>query len=385
MVAASEALVWDDRFRRYDFGPGHPFTEESRWLAVKLAEASGLFDGTEGGGPVIRISHVEPASRADLLRFHEEDYLALVERVSGLRHGGSLDAGDTPSFPGCFDSAARIVGGSLAALRAVETEQARRSFHPAGGLHHAHPDRASGFCIFNDLAIAIRTWLASGGRGRRVAYLDIDAHHGDGVMYGFFEDGRVLDVDFHQDGRTLFPGTGFPSEIGRGDGAGLKINVPLPPAAGDEAFLPLFDRIVPRFVREFRPDLIVLQHGVDAHGGDRLAQLQLTDRAYQHALASAIALSHELCGDRLLVSGGGGYSAQNVALVLARAALMLAGRTVPDSAALPAVFRKTFEETTAYPAPHNWSDKISPPPSAWSKSRETDLLTELSRSLGTKV
>ncbi|EQD44777.1 Histone deacetylase superfamily, partial [mine drainage metagenome] len=170
-----------------------------------------------------------------------------------------LDHGDTPAFPGCFEEAARIVEGTVRAVDFALAERGR-AFHPAGGLHHAHRDAASGFCIFNDVAVGVERAVSA---GHRVAYLDIDAHHGDGVMYGFYDSGRVLDIDVHQDGRTLFPGTGAVSEIGAGDGEGRKVNVPLPPGAGDETLVPLVARLVPTLLRDFRPDLIVVQHGAD--------------------------------------------------------------------------------------------------------------------------
>ena len=198
---------------------------------------------------------------------------------AGQRWGAPipLDAGDTPSFSGCFEAAARIAEGAACAVD-FTLEHKAPSFHPAGGLHHAHPDRASGFCIFNDVALAVGRAVAA---GHRVVYIDIDAHHGDGVMYGYYSSGRVLDIDFHQDGRTLFPGTGTTDETGLADGNGLKVNLPLPPGPGDEALGPLFQWIVPPLVRSFRPDLIVVQHGADGHVGDPLTALQYTSRVYR--------------------------------------------------------------------------------------------------------
>jgi acetoin utilization protein AcuC len=378
MSRAAAAVVWDPRFLHYDFGATHPFSERSRGLAVEL-----LRDSLERSAHAVEwVREVRPATRAVLERFHETDYVDLVERVSGQESPVLLDAGDTPSFTGCFEETARIVGGADVALRWT-LEHHRPAFHPSGGLHHAHPGRASGFCIFNDVAVAVRTALDD---GLRVAYVDIDAHHGDGVMYGFYDSGRVLDIDFHQDGRTLFPGTGFPSEGGRGDGAGLKANLPLPPLAGDEAILPLFRRVVPALLRSYHPDLIVLQHGVDGHRGDRLAQLQYSPAAYAEIDARVLELARELTDSRLLVTGGGGYRPDAVSRVLARTGLLLAGAEPPvESAMLPEEWRQRFRTDIGRSAPLAWADAEPAAPSPWTTDREAKLVSTLERELGVRL
>jgi len=373
------SVVWDDRFLDYAFGPDHPFSERSRWLAVRLLQASDLL--TTSGSRLVAPGGV--AADPDLRRFHAAEYLERVRAAGAAARPPLLDRGDTPGFPGCHDAAARLVEGTLVGLRAVLDSAGTHAFQPGGGLHHAHPSRASGFCIYNDLAVALRTALDGPARLRRVAYVDIDAHHGDGVMYGFYDDGRVLDIDFHQDGRTLFPGTGSVTETGAGDGAGLKVNVPLPPTAGDEAFLPLFDRIVPPMLREFRPELIVLQTGVDGHAGDPLAGLQYTWTSYAHAVATLHDLSHELCGGRFLETGGGGYSPESVALTLARAATLISGTPVPPpETATPANWRAEFAEWTGTTAPARWEDRQREVASAWRPDREDRLVAALSQALG---
>lgn len=325
------------------------------------------------------IRSVEPAEPRVLERFHEAAYIDRVRRVGNGTETVYLDRGDTPGRPGCYDAAARLVGGAVRAAELV-WEHRRPAFHPAGGLHHAGPGRASGFCIFNDLAVAIASHLSS---GRRIAYLDIDAHHGDGVMYGFYRSGRLLDIDFHQDGRTLFPGTGFPSEAGGGDGAGLKVNLPLPPGAGDEALLPLFHRVVPALIERFRPEMIVLQHGVDGHAGDPLAQLQYTAGAYAEIDRTTIALAQEYCGGRLLVTGGGGYRAESVSRVLARAGRLVAGLSAPDSRTpVPTAWRAEFFEETGYTAPEGWTESDRLERSPWDTADEDRLIGDLERSLG---
>jgi acetoin utilization protein AcuC len=381
MTAASGGcpvtVVWDPAFAEYDFGPGHPFTEASRAAAVGLLESNGFFRNPAA----FREASVPPAPSEILERFHRPSYLRFVRAASASGSPGPLDQGDTPAFPGCFEAAARIVGGTVRAREAIRQRPGSHAFAPAGGLHHAHPERASGFCIFNDLAAVLAGEL---GAGQRVAYVDIDAHHGDGVMYGFFRDGRLLDVDLHQDGRTLFPGTGALAETGEGDGAGTKVNLPLPPGAGDREFAELFDRIVPTLLREHRPGLIVLQSGVDGHADDPLAQLRYTARSYRHAYARLHDLAHELCGGRLLVTGGGGYDAGHVSEVLATAAYYLADRAgeIPGGRELPSEWRRAFAEQFGTDAPRSWS-RIGAPAEVPRRSPAAErLIGELERHLG---
>jgi acetoin utilization protein AcuC len=381
----SLSVVWDPRYLQYDFGSDHPFTEKSRWMAVRLLDETGFFGEPDPAAPTW-VSDVPLATRADLERFHTSDYLDLVERLGYSHSSHPLDAGDTPSFPGCFDAAATLTGGTLAGARQVQKSPKRHAFNPGGGLHHAHPGRASGFCIFNDLAVAIRALQEESPALRKIAYIDIDVHHGDGVMYGFYEDGRVLDIDFHQDGRTIFPGTGFVTETGRGDGEGLKVNVPLPPEAGDEMFVPLFEQIVTTMVRKYRPELIVLQAGMDAHVGDRLGSLQYTPAAYERAVDLIHELAHEVSAGRLLVTGGGGYVPENVSRGLARVATRLAGtwgtRVMEQS--LPSEWREEFERDFHYPAPLSWTEGASPEPSPWTAGHTQKLLDTLAERLGVR-
>ncbi|MCI4369067.1 MAG: acetoin utilization protein AcuC [Thermoplasmata archaeon] len=386
MARATLLEVWDDRFREYDFGPGHPFTQTSRWLAHRLLEESGSLAGGAGSA-VVRVRKVDPAPREVLLSFHRPGYLDLVERLSDSGSGELLDRGDTPSFPGCYEASARVAGGTLRALSEISEGGAKRAVNLSGGLHHAQPQRASGFCIFNDVALAVAGALRPRGKFSKVAYVDIDAHHGDGVMYGFYGSGRLLDIDFHQDGRTLFPGTGEVGETGRADGSGLKVNVPLPPWSGDEAFVPLFERIVPPLVRSFRPGLIILQHGTDAHADDKLAQLEYTPRSYTTAVRTLRMLADELCEGRLLMTGGGGYTSSNVARVLARSVreLLEPPQEVPDSSPTPARWRTEYEAAFDAPAPTDFRPPRPAGHSPWSADRTDRLVHELSERLGFKL
>ncbi len=370
------AVVWDPRFRSYEFGPEHPFTERSRDLAARLLRAS---LAPAEAGRVRWVGEVEPSPPESLTLFHEATYVAAIEAAGAAVERTWLDAGDTPSFPGCYDAARTIVGGMEAAV-GLALEERIRSFHPAGGLHHAAPGAASGFCIFNDLGVGIARAVAA---GFRVAYVDLDVHHGDGVMYGFYDSGRVLAIDFHEDGRGQFPGTGFPEETGRGDGAGSKVNVPLPPGAGDEAFLPLFRRIVPPLFEAFRPQLVVVQHGVDAHWGDALGRLQYTSRGYREALRTLAGLADEHAHGRLVVTGGGGYRAGAVARILAGAGRLLAGLPLPSAATpTPKLWRAEFEQEMEAPAPTRWDDAPVLPPSPWNREREEALVRALEAALG---
>lgn len=378
MAPGGTTVVWDDGFLAYDFGPGHPFTEASRGLAVRLLEE--LEPGFRPGG-ACRVASVAEASRQSVERFHRPQYLERLVRLESAPHRELLDQGDTPSFPGCWTASRRLVGGTLDALDLVRSGRVPRAFNPGGGLHHAHPDRASGFCILNDLAVAIATALDTGGRSERVAYVDIDAHHGDGVMYGFYDDGRLLDIDFHQDGRTIFPGTGFAHETGRGDGTGRKVNLSLPPGTGDAGLCALFDRIAMPMLLDFRPRLIILQCGVDGHAGDSLGATELaySPVGYRHVVRSLTRLARELGRVPLLVTGGGGYTAEHVSRVLASVPFWLEGAERPDRP-MPAVWRAEFERAFHRSAPTYWEATADPEP--WSASREDRLVAPLEHALG---
>ncbi|MFQ5762326.1 MAG: acetoin utilization protein AcuC, partial [Candidatus Bathyarchaeia archaeon] len=203
-------------------------------------------------------------------------------------------------------------GGTLKAADLVMQGEVEVAFNLGGGFHHAHSNQASGFCIFNDVAVCL-AHITSRYDVQRVAYLDIDAHHGDGVMYAFYESPSVLDIDFHESGAYLFPGTGRVDEIGSGEGSGFKVNIPLPPLTSDEAFMKAFDMLVPRLLRAYEPEVVLLQSGIDAHYADRVAHLALTKRSYAHVARSVKQLTEELCEGRVIVTGGGGYNTLNVA------------------------------------------------------------------------
>ena len=238
-------FVYADAFQGYNFGATHPLRPIRLKLTFELMKSIGLLSS-----PAIQVHEPRQATRDELLLFHDESYLELVERMSKVG-SGFLDMGDTPAFKGCYEASALAVGASLTAVDLVMSRDTTHAMNIAGGLHHAHPSRASGFCIFNDPAVSI-AYLKKKYSLDRILYLDVDAHHGDGVMYGFYSDEGVLDVDFHEDGHHLFPGTGFTDEVGAGRAAGVKINVPLSPFTGDETYLRLFKEIVPAAVRKYQ-------------------------------------------------------------------------------------------------------------------------------------
>jgi acetoin utilization protein AcuC len=297
--------------------------------------------------PNIRLSEPREANRDELLLFHNNEYLSLVEHVSNTG-SGFLDMGDTPAFKGCYEASALATGASLSAVDLVMSGKVTHAMNIAGGLHHAHPDSASGFCIFNDPAVSI-AYLKKKYSTERILYLDVDAHHGDGVMYGFYADGGVLDIDFHEDGHHLFPGTGFTNEIGEGSGSGVKINIPLPPFTGDELYLRLFREIVPTAVRHFRPQVMLWQCGVDSHANDLLTHLQLTSKTYREIAKTVHDLAHELTDGRLVVFGGGGYNMANVARIWTLVAATLVGSEISEP--VPSSWRKMFEALVGEEAP----------------------------------
>ena len=347
-MAGKTGLVWDERFLDYDFGPEHPLRPLRVKLTYDLIRSKGILEQNS-----VQVVKPRLASREEILLFHEEDYVRLVEQYS-KKDSGLLDMGDTPAFKGCYEATSLVVGASMVAADEVMSGRLSHAFNPSGGLHHAHPERASGFCIFNDPAVVI-AHLKSRYKVKHIVYLDIDAHHGDGVMYGYYDDPAVLDIDFHESGNFLFPGTGFPDEIGKGEAKGLKLNVSLPPSTGDEAYLEAFQQIVPDALRKFRPEIILVQCGADAHMDDRLAHLRLTTKVYTEVVSQMHDLAHELCNGKLLLLGGGGYTLANVPRVWTVAFSTLAGLKPTDDIPLP--WSKEFEMATQEDPPLKLYDK----------------------------
>jgi acetoin utilization protein AcuC len=313
-MSRTTVLIAGEELASYGFPNGHPFGMDRYGAFMTEVERSDRFAELERKPPRL-------ATRAELEWFHTPAYIDRVIELS-KRGGGLLDAGDTPAFPGVFEAASFVVGGTLEALAAIVEGPRRRAFIPIGGLHHAGRDHAAGFCVFNDCGVAVE---AARRRGiRRVAYVDIDAHHGDGVFYAFERDPDVPFADMHEDGRFLYPGTGARSETGRGEAAGTKLNVPMPPGADDAAFLAAWEE-VEGFIDAAKPELILLQCGADSISGDPITHLRYSPEAHAHAARRLAVLADKHAQGRLLAMGGGGYNRHNLARAWTRVCEELAG------------------------------------------------------------
>ncbi len=310
-MACTVHLAWDDKLTNYNFGPGHPLAPIRVELTIELARALGVLDA-DG----VSVAEPQPANDAQLEYVHDRRYIAAVKEAGAAgaippaagQYG--LGTPDDPIFPAMHEASALVAGATLAAARAVWSGQASHGANIAGGLHHAMRDRASGFCVYNDPAIAI-SWLLEQG-AERIGYVDIDVHHGDGVQAAFYDDPRVLTISVHESPRTLFPGTGRPSESGGPGAEGSAVNVALPAGTRDAGWLRAFHAVVPPLLRTFRPQILVSQHGCDTHWMDPLANLELTIDAQRAAHAAIHQLAHETAGGRWLLTGGGGYEVVQV-------------------------------------------------------------------------
>jgi len=290
---------------RYDFGTGHPMSPARLALTIDLAESLGVLDHVDVVG-----AQVAPDPLLETV--HEPEYVAAVRRAAqGVRdEARGLGTRDDPIFPGMHEASARAVQGTVDGALAVWRGETDHAVNIAGGLHHARPGAASGFCVYNDAAVAITALLDAGAE--RVAYVDVDAHHGDGVQTVFWDEPRVLTVSVHETGRALFPGSGYAYETGGPRAEGSAVNLPLPSRTGDAGWLRAFDAVVPAVVRAFGPQVLVTQHGCDTHRMDPLSSLRVTVDA-QRAVAERLhGLAHELCAGRWLALGGGGYAVVDV-------------------------------------------------------------------------
>ncbi|GAA4057156.1 acetoin utilization protein AcuC [Nonomuraea soli] len=291
-------VIWDDDLTSYDFGPGHPLAPVRVELTMALARELGVLDKVE-------LTGCGPATDDELSLVHKRDYVEAVKRVSADGRGDlsvGLGTSDNPAFAGVHEASALIAGATLAAARSVFEGASLHAVNVAGGLHHAMAGMASGFCVYNDPAVAI-AWLLSQGVSK-IAYVDVDVHHGDGVQALFYDDPRVLTISLHESPRTLFPGTGWPGETGA---EGTAVNVALPAGCGDSGWLRAFHAVVPPLLRDFQPEFLVTQHGCDSHALDPLANLMLSIDGQRTAYAELHKLAHETAGGRWIATGGGGY------------------------------------------------------------------------------
>jgi acetoin utilization protein AcuC len=368
-------VAWDERLTEYDFGPRHPMAPVRVKLTMELALALGVLHGSG-----VTVASPPAATDEELGLVHDPGYIEMVRaaghlaaraaRRPALATGGAAAAGDAaefarlrraaalfglgtdddPIFPDMHEAAARAAGATLAAARAVWSGDAEHGASISGGLHHAMRAAASGFCVYNDPAVAI-AWLLGQG-AKRIAYVDIDVHHGDGVQAAFWDDPRVLTISLHEDPAVLFPGTGRPRESGGAGAPGSAVNIPVPVGTGSGGWLRALHAIAPPLLRQFRPEILVSQHGCDTHWSDPLADLDVTIDAQRLAHAALHALAHETAGGRWLLTGGGGYQLVQVVPrswthLLAEAA----GRPVDPAALTPGTWREYVRWATGEQPP----------------------------------
>ena len=304
-MSGRSLFVHDEALEAYGFGGDHPFNPLRVRMTIELCEGLGLMEGHRFVAP-------RPATDEDLTTVHSLSYVRSVQKASRgearlseiLQYG--IGTPDNPIFPEMHEACAHVVGAVIGACRLVMNGEAEHALCVSGGLHHALRSKASGFCVYNDAGAAIAR-LKQEYPGIKVAYVDTDAHHGDGVQWLFYDDPDVLTFSMHESGRYLFPGTGGVEEKGRNGGTGYSLNVPLQPYTQDESFIECFEETLPETLRRFGPDLILSQNGCDAHALDPLTHLSATTRVYEHVPRRVHELAHELCGGRWVAIGGGGY------------------------------------------------------------------------------
>jgi acetoin utilization protein AcuC len=363
-MACTLHVAWDEALTAYDFGAGHPLAPVRVELTIELARAFGLLEE-----PGVAVERPAPATDTELELVHDPRYIAAVRRAGGTRPDHSrpdpsllsfgLGTPDDPVFAGMHEASALVAGATLAAARAAWTGTAEHGASIAGGLHHAMRGNASGFCIYNDPAIAI-AWLLEAG-AERIAYVDIDVHHGDGVQAAFYDDPRVLTISLHESPATLFPGTGWPSETGGAEATGSAVNVALPGGTRDAGWLRAFHAVVPPLLRAFRPAILVSQHGCDTHWLDPLADLQLSIDAQRAAHAAIHELAHQVADGRWLLTGGGGYELlQVVPRTWTHLLAEAAGRPIDPAARIPVAWREFAARRTGREAPELMTEGAQP-------------------------
>jgi acetoin utilization protein AcuC len=363
------AFICDESLWAGGHPPGHPLRPERLQQTWQMLQAYRAFDA-----PGTRVVPPRRPTGEELATFHTPEYIEAVRRLSRGETGPdpvrfNFGPGDNPVFAGMFESEGLKVGSALVGVELLLQGETRVAFSFAGGLHHAAPDHASGFCVFGDGAIAIHRLLAA---GRRVAYVDIDAHHGDGVQAAFYDDDRVLTISFHESGRYLFPGTGFPAELGRGRGEGFCVNVPLFPYTGDETYLWAFDQLVPPLLRRFAPDVVVAQLGLDAHRLDPLTHLALTSHGFEVLFQRL----HRLA-PRWLALGGGGYEPTVVPRIWTLAWAVMSGQTFSNE--LPPSVAESYHP----PFLHDASPaSISPTQQEQARQAAEQVVAEVKAALG---
>lgn len=316
----SVAVMYGDALAKYGFRGSHPLGSDRIYAFWSRFNNEGLDTWKN-----IVIEEPVIAEEPALLAFHSKTYVDLVKKASVIGEG-FLDYGDTPAFKGVFEAASYVVGSTLKALDMVMGKKVDHAFNPIGGLHHARREFAGGFCVFNDIGVAI-VIARNNYNVKRIAYVDIDAHHGDGVFYEFNDDPDVFIVDVHEDGKYLYPGTGFEHETGEGRAKGTKLNLPMQPFANDSDFMNAFSR-AERFIDDAKPELIILQCGGDSMKGDPITHLNFSENAHIHTAKVLHRLAHKHCDGRMIALGGGGYNRNNIAIAWSEVVKVL-GNTNP--------------------------------------------------------
>nr|MCW2727310.1 acetoin utilization protein AcuC [Aeromicrobium sp.] len=352
-VATGRAcIVHDEQLTQYNFGQSHPMAPVRIELTMELAGELGIVDGLEVVGAV-------PATEDELNLIHSASYIERVQKLSAHPTYTDLSIGlggdDNPVFAHMHEASALIAGASVEAARRVWTGAAPRAINIAGGLHHAMPDTASGFCIYNDVALAIR-WLLDNG-AQKIVYIDVDAHHGDGVQRMFWDDPRVLTISIHEGPQTLFPGTGFSTETGGAGAEGSAVNVPLPPGTSDAGWLRGFHAVVPPLVREFGPDILVTQQGCDSHMDDPLTNLMLSVDGQRASYLALKALADEVCDGKWVATGGGGYAVMDVVpRAWAHLMAIVSGKPLDPQLLTPERWRERIAEMRGMAGPQRMTD-----------------------------
>ncbi|MFD1213245.1 acetoin utilization protein AcuC [Arthrobacter sp. GCM10027362] len=347
-------VVWDESMLAYNFGANHPMNPVRLDLTARLADGFGLFAREN-----VTVEPSKVATDRELETVHDAAYVAAVRRVSEHPDVPDEDRGlgteDDPAFAGMHEASARLAGASLQAAEAILSGAALHAVNFAGGMHHAARDRASGFCIYNDCALAIRHLLDKGVE--RVLYLDMDAHHGDGTQNIFWDEPRVLTISLHETGMYLFPGTGYANEVGGPAALGSAVNVAVPPRTGDAAWMRAFHAVVPQLARAFKPEVVVSQHGCDGHARDMLSSLRLSVDAQRQMMLDVAGLVREVSGDRWLATGGGGYDVYNVVPRSWTHLLAVAsGAPIPLEAEVPPAWRHYLRERYGQEGPLRMGD-----------------------------
>ena len=361
-------VVFDPSLTEYDFGSGHPMSPLRVDLTMRLARELGVLDRG------LKLVDAPMADDELIATVHE---WALIEAVNRAGATGATDEArglgtdDNPVFKGMHHAAAHVVGATVEAARQVWSGESLHSANITGGLHHAMRDRAAGFCIYNDVAVGIQYLLDQGAE--RVAYVDIDVHHGDGVEKIFWDDPRVLTISLHETGQMLFPGTGFPNDTGGPNAQGSAVNVALPPGTADAGWLRAFHAVVPPVLREFRPDVLVTQHGCDSHVEDPLAHMMLTVDGQRAAYLALHDLAHEVADGKWVITGGGGYAlVEVVPRAWTHLLAIVGGEPLDPETETPAGWRSYVSEVLGRTAPLRLTDGRTPTYRDWSEGYDPE-------------